>query len=81
MRSLWKTERQTRKSSDSNCQTGSGEWFLVVLGMAGAGMAMMMGGLLAWVVGESALLVTGVVAGAIFVSAGGLGVLRCLDGK
>jgi len=55
--------------------------YLVVLGMAGVGVAMMMGGFLAWVIGEQVLLVTGVVTGAVFVSAGGLGMLRCLDGE
>jgi hypothetical protein len=52
---------------------------LVVAGLAGTGMAMMAAGLIAWVVGEHVLFVAGVVAGAIFVSAGGLGVLRWLD--
>ena len=58
---------------------GSSLRFLVIAGLAGTGMAMMAAGLMAWVVGESALFVAGVVAGAIFVSAGGFGVLRCLD--
>ena len=52
---------------------------LVIAGLAGTGMTMIAAGLMAWVVGESVLFVAGVVAGAIFVSAGGLGVLRCLD--
>ena len=53
--------------------------FLVVAGLTATGMGMMAAGLLAWVVGETALLITGVVGGAVFVSAGGLGTLRCLD--
>lgn len=52
---------------------------LVVAGLAGAGVAMMAGGLLAWVMGEGTLFVAGTVAGAVFIGAGGLGMLHCLD--
>lgn len=52
---------------------------LIVLGMAGTGAAMMAAGLLAWVVGEELLLLTGVSAGAVFIAAGGLGFIKCLD--
>ena len=54
--------------------------FAIVFGMAATGTAMMAGGLLAWIVGEKLLLLTRVSAGAIFIAAGGLGLLKCLDG-
>ncbi len=53
--------------------------FLIVLGMAATGAGMMAAGLLAWVVGEKYLLLAGVGAGAVFIAAGGLGFIRCLD--
>ncbi len=40
---------------------------------------MMLGGLFAWIIGEDILLFTGIIAGAIFICAGALGFLRCLD--
>lgn len=54
--------------------------FVIALGMAGAGAGMVAAGLLAWVVGEEILLLTGVLAGSVFIAAGGLGFLKCLDG-
>lgn len=53
--------------------------FITVLGMAGTGIGMMLGGLFAWIIGEDILLFTGIIAGAIFICAGALGFLRCLD--
>lgn len=55
--------------------------YLLVLAMAAFGVAMTMAGLLAWVVGEPALLMAGVTGGSIFIAAGALGMLRCLDGR
>ncbi|MDF1712988.1 MAG: hypothetical protein P1U90_12170 [Akkermansiaceae bacterium] len=53
--------------------------FLIVLTMSVTGVGMMAAGLLAWVIGENYLLLTGVTAGAVFISAGGLGFMRCLE--
>ena len=53
--------------------------YLLVFAMAGVGVAMMMAGLMAWVVGEQVLLMAGVTGGSVFVAAGGMGLLRCLD--
>jgi hypothetical protein len=53
--------------------------FLIVLGMAAVGAGMMAAGLLAWVVGEEYLLLAGVTPGAVFIAAGGLGFIRCLE--
>jgi hypothetical protein len=39
----------------------------------------MAAGLLAWVVGEEYLLLAGVTPGAVFIAAGGLGFIRCLE--
>lgn len=55
--------------------------FLIVVGLAGTGVAMIAAGLLAWVVGEKALLVAGMTSGSILIAAGGLGLLRWLDGS
>jgi hypothetical protein len=52
--------------------------FLVVLKMSATGVEMMAEGLLARVIGENRLLLTGVTAGAVCISAGGLGFIRCL---
>ncbi|MEN8774751.1 MAG: hypothetical protein ABF379_12745 [Akkermansiaceae bacterium] len=55
--------------------------FLVVLGMATVGAGMMAAGLLAWIVGEEILLLTGVTAGAVFIAASGLGFIKCLEAR
>jgi len=46
--------------------------------MSATGVEMMAEGLLARVIGENRLLLTGVTAGAVCISAGGLGFIRCL---
>lgn len=55
--------------------------FLTVLGMAAAGAGLMAAGLLAWIVGEEILFLAGVTAGAVFIAAGGLGFLKCLESR
>lgn len=55
--------------------------YLLVFGMAAAGVGLMIAGIMAWTIGENDLLFTGFFTGAIFISAGGLGFLNCLDGK
>ena len=70
-------------SASSKSLAGGGKpiikWALV-FGLAATGTVMMAGGLLAWLVGEKVLLLTGFLAGAILISAGALGLLKCLDG-
>lgn len=46
-----------------------------------SGIGLMMGGGLAWVAGELTMFFACFVSGAIFVASGGIGFLRCLDGK
>jgi hypothetical protein len=52
-----------------------------VTAFAFSGIGLMMGGGMAWVAGELTMFFACFVAGAIFIATGGMGFLKCLDGK
>lgn len=53
--------------------------YLTVVSMTGVGIGLMLGGCLAWIFGEELLLLAAFVSGAVFVGAGGIGFMKCLD--
>ena len=53
--------------------------YVTVVAMAAGGVGLMMGGCLAWVFGERFLLLTAFLSGSVFVAAGAMGFLKCLD--
>ena len=64
---------------DRKFEKGKVMQYLTVVAMTGLGIGLMLGGCLAWIVGEELLLVTAFVSGAVFVGAGGIGFMKCLD--
>ena len=53
--------------------------YVTVVAMAAGGVGLMLGGCVAWVFGEGFLLLTAFLSGSVFVAAGAMGFLRCLD--
>ncbi|YCM45618.1 hypothetical protein V2O64_06250 [Verrucomicrobiaceae bacterium 227] len=53
--------------------------YMTVVAMAAGGVGLMLGGCMAWVFGEGFLLLTSFLSGSVFVAAGAMGFLRCLD--
>ena len=53
--------------------------YATVVAMAAGGIGLMMGGCMAWVFGEQLLLLTAFLSGSVFVAAGAMGFLKCLD--
>lgn len=53
--------------------------YVTVVAMAAGGVGLMLGGCMAWIFGERFLLLTAFLSGAVFVAAGAMGFLKCLD--
>lgn len=73
------SEKKVRSFKLPNVDKSKAMKYVTVVAMTGAGLGLMLGGCLAWIVGEELLLVTAFLSGAVFVAAGGIGFLKCLD--